>query len=114
MLETNDLSYMRDSLNCLMPDNCTILSKTVSIDVSGGVIETWGTVSTSICRVDDVSGIMPMAGGGLQPFTRQELHVPYDTIITADNEIIWNGHTYRIDPPTVNSWQTERVAVIHG
>lgn len=114
MLENTDLSYLRDALESLMPDTCTILSKTVTVDTAGGVIETWGTASTSICRVDEVSGIMPMEGGGLQPYTKQELHVPYDTVITADNEVIWNTKTYRIDPPTVNSWQTEKVAVIHG
>lgn len=114
MLETNDLSYLRDALESLMPDTCTILSKTVTVDSSGGVVETWATVTTSICRVDEVSGMMPMEGGGLQPYSKQELHVPYDTVINADNEVIWNGKTYRIDPPTVNSWQSEKVAVIHG
>ena len=115
MLETNDLSYMRDALELLMPDTCSILSKTVTNDGAGGFTESWGTATASTrCRVDFSSGMMPMIGGAIQPFTKLELHVPYDTTLSADNEIVWGGNTYRIEPSSLQSWQTEKVAVIHA
>jgi len=115
MLDANDLTYMRDALDLLMPDTCSILSKTVTNDGAGGVTETWATATASVsCRVDFTSGMMPIAGGAVQPFTKLELHVPYDTTINADNEIVWNGNTYRIEPASLQSWQTEKVAVIHA
>lgn len=115
MLGNNDLSYMREALELLMPDTCTILSKTVTVDSSGGVIETWATAYSNVaCRVDFTSGMMPLSGGAVQPFTKLEIHVPYDTVINADNEIVWDGVTYRIEPASLQSWQTEKVAVIHA
>ena len=115
MLSTNDLTWMRDSNEMLFPDTCSILSASGTADGYGGVIETWGTASASVaCRVDFINGVVQLSGGGLQTFSRMTIAVPYDTTMTEDNRIVWNGGTYSVTGVQSDSWMTLKQAELHN
>lgn len=114
MLNDNDLSFMRESINELLPDTCYILSKTETVDASGGYTATWGTASNVACRTDFTNGVMQTAGGGLQPFSQLTISVPYDTEVTTDNRVEWNSGTYTISSVTNNSWLAFKQLVVHA
>jgi len=100
-LSNAELAGMREAINQLMPQSCDILSVTLTPDGQGGNTEAWGTASASVsCRLDVTTGMEQIAGGGLQPFTRSVLSLPYDTTITQDNRIKIGSNTYAVK--TVN------------
>ena len=114
MLSDNDLAYMEDSIEGLFPDTCYILSKTETVDTSGGVTATWGTVSTVACRTDFTNGVLQLAGGGVQPFAKMEICVPHDTTVTAANRVKWSGSDYAISSVNENSWLVAKVLIINA
>lgn len=114
MLSDNDLSFMRESINELLPDTCYILLKTEMVDASGGYTATWGTASSVDCRTDFTNGTMQTAGGGLQPFSQLTISVPHDTVVTTDNRVKWNNGIYSISSVNTNSWMTCKVLVVHA
>lgn len=114
MLDTNDLEFMRDSIEELFPDTCSILSKTETVDTSGGYTATWGTASVVACRTDFINGVVQTAGGGLQPFSQLTISVPHDTAVTTDNRVEWNHGVYSISSVTDNSWLIFKQLVVHA
>lgn len=114
MLETSDLTWMREANEQLLPDTCSILTRTLTPDGAGGNIETWGTASTPDCRVDFESGIMSVAGGGLQPFSKTVLWLPYDTEITTENRVSWGSGAWTVLSVQSDSWMTLTKVEIHA
>lgn len=105
---------MQDSMEELLPDTCSILSYTNVSDGHGGQTATEGTVSTPKCRVDFQNGIIQLAGGALQPYSRMLLTLPHDTTISPTNKVLWNGARYSISSVSSESFQSYRVAEIHA
>ncbi len=115
VMSTGDLEFMRSSNEELMPDTCDILSVTRVSDGAGGMTETWGTATASVaCRVDFVNSAIQLSGGGIQPYSRMVMILPYDTVITEANRVKWNGDTYSVTSPQSDSWQTLKKVDIHG
>jgi len=116
-LTTNDLAWMRDALEELMPDTCAILTATNASDGQGGYTVTWGTASANVkCRVDPGKKEMyeRLTGAKLEPFSWWQLTLPHDTTITAQSRVVVNGNTYNVVNHDDNkSWQaTLRVALM--
>lgn len=107
MLTALELSEMRAAINNLFPDTCNILSVTESADGQGGITETWGTASTSSCRLDVVTGREQTAGGALQPYIKTMLSLPYNATITEAYRVEHGGITYAVIAPPNNdqSWK---------
>ena len=100
-LTSDELKYIRDSVGELMPDVGYILTVTNTADGAGGVTESLATSSAYMCRIDpDVNRILKsgesMAGGGISPFHRFILTLPYDTTINTDNRFKCGTETYNI------------------
>ncbi len=106
-LTANELSIMRDSIELLLPDTCTILSPTDTPDGEGGVSTAWGTVGTAIaCRVDVKMSRESLTGGAIQPYMKTQLSLPYDQTITETHRVVHGGLTYAVIgvPNTDQSW----------
>lgn len=114
MLTSGDLSFMQDSIEQLFPDTCSVLSKTETMDSSGGYAATWGTASTVMCRMDFTNGVKQLSGAGLQPFSQMILSVPYDTTVTTNNRIEWGGAQYSISSVNDNSWKVCKTLEVHA
>jgi len=96
MLKAADLSYMRSSINELFPDTCNILSSSWSSDGEGGQVETWGTLSSSSCRVDYGQGKESKTGEALVPYQKAVISFAYDVIITPANRIQVGSNLFSI------------------
>lgn len=99
ILSADDVKFMRSWVeNNLMPDTCTILSRTLSNDGMGGGTVTWGTATAGVvCRLDRVNQPTPaVAGAALQSFQSWVMTMPYDETITTQNRILHDGHTYNV------------------
>jgi head-tail adaptor len=107
MLTSNDLAYMRSSINELLPDTCNILSLGWSSDGQGGVVEAWGTLTASVaCRVDYGQGREVISGGALNQYQKAIVSMAYDVVITPANRIEVGTNIFSIQ--AINngqSWQ---------
>ena len=115
-LSAEELRQMRDDIEDLMPDTCSILSVAYTSDGQGGLAETWGTATggTAVsCRIDFASGKEALTSGAIQPFTRAMLSVPYDTSLTTDNRVAWGSYTFNVVSVNLGqSWNLVRRAVL--
>ena len=113
MLSSNDLSYMRDSVELLLPDTCYILTNAGTVDGSGGVTESWGTASTTTkCRLDTVTGNYKDMAGAVQTYDKLILSLPYDTTITEANRVYYNSTTYQVTSVNDGSWLATKRAEV--
>jgi hypothetical protein len=106
-LTTSELSVMRDTIELLLPDTCTIITPTYTQDGMGNTVPTWGTVGTAVpCRVDIKTGRFEVTGGAIQPYMKTQLSLPYDQTLTEDHRVVHNGVTYSViaPPNTDQSW----------
>ncbi len=99
-IDTAMLSAMREAIGELLPDTCNILSLTSTSDGAGGYSETWGTMTTSSCRLDVKEVRDIVSGGAVQSYIKTMLSVPYDTSITELNRVEHGGVTYAVVAPT--------------
>jgi hypothetical protein len=107
MLTNFELQFMRDSIEMLMPDTCTILSPIDTPNDEGGIIQTWGTVAANVpCRLDMKSGSLPVTGGAVQLFTSYMLSIPYDQTIDEVDNVVINSIQYAVT--SLNSEQSWR------
>lgn len=109
MLSAADLEYMRNSTERLMPDSCNLVSITNTPDGEGGVAQARGTVGTSICRLDVVSGREQVTGGAIQPYISYVMSLPYDTTLQADYIIEHSGADYAVK--SINLGQSWKAVV---
>jgi len=96
LITNDDLSWMRDTLELTMPGTCYILAGTSTSDGMGGFSQSWGTIGTSICRLDIKGGREAQAGGGYIPFTETILTLPHDAVITNTNRIKFDDDIYNV------------------
>lgn len=99
-IDTAMLAAMRDAIGELLPDTCFILSKTSTPDGYGGMTDTWGTASSSACRVDIVRNRSQQTGDAMQPYSETILSVPYDTTIDENYRVLHGSNTYAVISPT--------------
>lgn len=96
MLTIAELAFMRESINLLMPDTCTIKSVTLVSNEEGGMVETWATSDTCLGRLDMRTSSAPVLGGAVQEFTGYMLSLPYDTVIDTTNRVVIDSVTYAV------------------
>ena len=107
MLTSAELQFMRESIEQLLPDTCTILNNPVDVsNEEGGVVRTWGTVVNVPCRLDMKSSSEPTIGGAVQMFTGYMLSLPYDQTIDEVDEVVINSIQYAVT--SINSEQSWR------
>jgi hypothetical protein len=106
-IDTAMLAAMREAIEDLLPDTCDILSTSRSFDTMGGWTDTWGTATASVaCRLDMKGGVEQLIGGGVRPYTRYMMSLPYNTTVTEANRIQHGGLSYAvISVNTSQSWQ---------
>lgn len=116
MLSTDQLNYMRDMLEELMPDTGNILSASYSSNGQGGMLETWGTATAGQkCRLDAIplKGGEAAAGGAIQPFKSYILTLPYDATITEANRFEFGVYTFAVKSVDLaKSWAATRRAML--
>jgi hypothetical protein len=97
-LTTSELAQIRADCNELLPDTGYILTVTRASDSAGGWTESSGTAGTISCRLDFQKpyGKETLANASLTPFKNGVLSMPYDTVITTDNQVSTNGVIYNV------------------
>jgi head-tail adaptor len=95
-LTAKELAAMRSVIADLLPETCSVLTLTKTSDGQGGFTETWGTASTTTCRVDWKSGIETIQGGAIQPYRRCMITLPYDTTVTEGSRLAVGSDTYAV------------------
>jgi SPP1 family predicted phage head-tail adaptor len=102
-LTAAELSEIRSAVNELMPDTCTLLTRTNASDGEGGFTETWGTASANVpCRLDSKLGMIEskgnerLAAGEIQYFHTYVLTLPYNTTITEQYRVLLDGQYYQV------------------
>jgi len=95
-LTARELAQMREDIEDLCPDTAAILSVTRTSDGQGGFTETWGTASTTVCRVDWKSGVESISGGAIQPIRTCTITMPYDAVVTEANRIQVGAQVYAV------------------
>lgn len=109
LLSTDDLTYMRDSLEELLPGTCYILSTTNASIGGGEYSETWGTAGTADCRLDARGGGEKLQGESTQPVFSFILTLPYDTTVSEANRIELDSAIYSITSiDTGKSWNASK------
>ena len=104
-LSNNDLDYMRDSIEQLLPDTCHIMSNSGTADGMGGYTDSWGTATASVaCRLDTQNGNYKDANGGIISYQKLVFTLPQATAITSGNRIVYNATTYNVSSVNVGSW----------
>jgi hypothetical protein len=109
MLSNEDLDYMREAIEDLLPDTCDILQVTQTPDGFGGVSQTWGTAAAGTavpCRLDIVSNGSPesVAGASVRAYQETVLSMPYNIVVSTTNRIKHEGTTYAVQ--AVNTGQS--------
>ena len=110
LLTDADLNYLRDTIEEMFPDVCTILSEARTPDGQGGQTPTWGTVATNVpCRFDEimaVSNALVPAGNGLREAHRYALSLAHDVTLGIHDRVEIGSATYNVVSVNENvSWQ---------
>lgn len=106
-LTADELSDIRDCIEGLLPDTCTIQTLTRASDGMGGWTETWADTYTSVpCRIWQKSGNEREVGDQGAEVTRWVLTVAYDQAIDATMRVVHDGRTYQVND--VNDTGSER------
>ena len=96
-LTVKELAQMREDIEDLMPDVCSILSVAYTSDGEGGMAETWGTATANVaCRIDYRSGSEKMTGGAIQSYSKAVLSLPYTTTISTKNRIQIDSYVWAV------------------
>lgn len=106
ILSDSELDAIKADVLTMLPDTGYILTRTLAPDGFGGNNTTWGTASTTACRLDWKSGNEGLSGGGKQSYTGWMVTIPISVTITTRDNIKINGDVYNvksIDPE--KSWQ---------
>ena len=109
MLSNDELAYMREAIEELLPDTCDILQVTQVSDGFGGVTQTWGTAAAGTavsCRLDIVSSRTneSVAGASVRAYQETVLSMPYNIVVSTTNRIKHDGLTYAVQ--SVNTGQS--------
>ena len=114
MIESSELTAMRDAVLELMPSACHILSPTNTVDSQGAVMQTWGTVTAnSKCRLDYRKGATSTAQASLQMYTGWVLTLPYNATVAEGYRVSYNSELYNITAiDKSKSWNIETVCEV--
>lgn len=109
MLGSADLSYMRSSIDELLPDTANILSCTYASDGQGGYTQTWGTTSAGVrCRLDPgrkESSERLQGGAVILPYSYWILTLEHGASLSAEQRVRIGGDTYEVRSVDVGkSW----------
>lgn len=106
-LTADELSDIRDCIEDLLPDTCTIQTVTQSSDGMGGWTESWANTHTGVpCRVWRKEGNEREVGDQTAEVTRWVLTVAWDQAVDATMRVVHAGHTYQVND--VNDTGSER------
>lgn len=107
MIPTSELADLRAASLDVLPDTCIILSPSTASDGQGGQTTTWGTASTSACRLDKMDGSEGYIGASRQAFSGYMLTLPSTTVLLNNYRVTHGGYTYSVI--TVNEDQTNLI-----
>ena len=95
-MDANELTRIQDDIDALLPDTATVLSVSYTPDGYGGLTENWGTVTTTACRIDPLSGNEAVSGGAVQPYHAFQLTLPHSVTLTTDERVKIGAVTYSV------------------
>lgn len=98
LLTTAILARIRAAATAALADECEVQRKTMTSDGAGGWKETWATVVTVACNVAP-TGNQPTERAIADRLGSQVAYtvaMPAETAVTAADQIIIDGRTFRI------------------
>ena len=112
-MDASELARIQDDIDALLPDTASILSVSYTPDGYGGLTESWGTVTTSVCRIDPLSGNEAVTGGAVQPYHAYQLTLPHSATLTTEERIKIGTTTYSVKSvDNGKSWSASVRAVL--
>ena len=117
MLASTQLTTMRSNVTRLLPDACTIQSKTVTTDGAGGWTEQWDTAPNGLvpCRLDPLTSRSTVVtiGDREARHALYQLTVPYDAPITLSCRVVIGSYTYEVRQLVgEHAWRVSRRAIL--
>lgn len=109
------LANMRTAAGSLLPDTCTIQTRTNTVSALGEATPTWASTYTSVaCRLDPVSTVSmyeSMQASRIVSDSDYTLTVPYTQAIDATMRVLVDGTAYEVlGVDTGKSWAVTRRA----
>ena len=95
-MDASELARIQDDIDALLSDTAVILSVSYTPDGYGGLTESWGTVTTTACRIDPLSGTETLSGGAIQPYHAFQLTLPHSVTLTTEERIKIGTTTYSV------------------
>lgn len=112
---TNDLTRMRSTQTAHQPDTCTILSLTETIQSSGHILSTWGTLSADVaCRFVPMSlDTERLAADMMEAAQTYVVTMAYDGAIEPAYRVVYSGGTYEVTAvQEQGSWKTAKRVLV--
>jgi len=111
-----ELAQARLHAEELLPNTCTIQTRSTAADGMGGVTETWSDTDDVPCRLDAVNMAARSSASG-EKFTIHNiwsLFVHWDRAIAAGNRVVMGGDTYEVlSVQDDMDWRLLRKATLH-
>lgn len=115
-LSAPQLAKMRADVAKMLPDTCTIYSRTEVVSDAGDVIlGEWTLVGSVKCRLDPLSraGAVSVVGGQEVFANAYQLTVPHDAPLAKNNQVEIDGKRYEIVALyDEHSWRVSRRAIV--
>ena len=99
MLSTNELAWMREAIDDLLPDTCEIMDKTETNTNGVLTVSYAGNDTEYDCRLDAKKHIVPKnteGTGAVKFYFTYILTLPYNAIVTEANHILHDSIEYAI------------------
>lgn len=108
LITARELVAMQATAAGMLPDSCTIQTRSTVANGQGGVTETWASTINVPCKLSAL--LLRNEGSPGDRYAMRTgwmLSVAYSTTIAAGNRAIVNGHTYEVT--SVEDEQSYRV-----
>ena len=119
VISSAELTKMRAIADDFLPDTCTIQTRTTTVDVLGGITETYTSTYTGVaCRLDPGAtsagfGGESIVNAAVEGEAKWMLNIPYDQAITITGRVIHDSKTYEVKAVMdTHSYATIRRAVL--
>lgn len=115
-ISSAELTAMRDSIEELLPDTCTIQKLSITKNDIGEAVQSYSTRASGVkCRIDPEFGWEMLAGFmDYAKYTgKWVLTLPYSQEIITSDRVIVNGMTFEVDhTDREKSWRVSTRATL--
>ena len=114
LLQTSDLTYLRDEILVALPDTVTIQRKAMTADGQGGFSESWGDAYQSVsARLATPSGSERIAQERIDTLITTTITLPFSQNVLLNDRIIHPDGSFEVVSINENqSWGTAKRCLV--